>query len=67
MFGFFKRLQSRPARDAEAPESVPPPTAETDDERPGKSWLASSLDLHDGLEVHDVDGDTTLPTPLAEH
>jgi hypothetical protein len=66
VFGFFKRLQSRASREADAPETTPPRAVPTEDERPGKSWFASSLDLHDGLEVHDADGDSTLPTPLAD-
>jgi hypothetical protein len=66
VFGFIKRLRAA-VRPADRPHpAAPQPKASHDDERPGKSWYASSLDLHEGLEVSDADGDVTVPSPLAD-
>jgi hypothetical protein len=40
-----------------------PPSEPADDEMPGRSWYASSRDLHDGLVVNE-DDDVTLPAPV---
>jgi hypothetical protein len=67
VFGFFKRLReqvARPPAPVAAPEGAETPPER--DERPGKSWYASSLDLHDGLDVKDADPDTTVPLPLSD-
>lgn len=81
MFGFLRRSRDRkpvedkpvvvkqpPAAPAGAPPAAPagaPPADEPREERPGKSWFSSSLDLHQGLEISDVD-DVTEPMPLPD-
>lgn len=66
MFGFLKRWRAASA----AADEPPPPAAAPDealDDRPGKSWFSSSLDLHDGLDISDIEEETTEPMPLFDN
>jgi hypothetical protein len=74
VFGFFKRLREhhRSGRTAAEMPSTVASTLPVEgdapqiDDRPGKSWYGSSLDLHEGLEISDVEDDVTQPMPLHE-
>ena len=66
MFGFLRRSRTRrPVEELKPP--APPPDEEKKAEEPvGRSWFASSLDLHKGLDISDAPDDVTQPMPLNE-